>query len=79
MSVSTRNTKAQILEHVATLEERIESGPSWADLAAKARSTATLCAREFRLLAVDVYRAGRQCRVWYDHAVAEFSRPLFKR
>jgi hypothetical protein len=79
MPALQRQTKAQIIEYAQSLEVTLQQGPTWPDVARKVRSAAVLCLTEAVALARDTYNLGRQCRVWYDQAVAELSRPVLRK
>ena len=77
-SISPRSTKAEILQAYAEQTAMLQAGPTWPQVAGKVAATATCVSREIGLAARDLKAAWVQVRAWYDHVVAELSRPIFK-
>ena len=78
MSISSRSTKAELLAALAAQEATIAAGPTWGQVWAKFGRVVSTVSREIALLARDLTSGWRKGRAWYDHAMAELTRPIFK-
>lgn len=78
MTISHRNTKAEILAAFAEQTAALQAGPTWTQVAGKIAATAKCVSREIVLLGLDLAHGWRVAQVCYHHAVSEFSRPILK-
>lgn len=75
MSITSKSTKAEILQAYVALRDN----PTTADDVAQwLAQTAQTVYKETVLLIKDCYKAGQATRRWYDQVVADLSRPIFK-
>ena len=75
MNINSKSTKAEILQAYTELRARPTTAE---DVWLWVSETATIAARETVELVKDCYRLGQATRRWYDHIVAELSRPIIK-
>lgn len=78
MTITSKATKAQILEAYEAQRAILEGGASWAQVWAKIKSTASTASREMAALVADCYKAGQATRRCYDWIMAELSQPIIK-
>ena len=76
--ITTKHTKAQILEAYSALEAQAQQGPTWDQIIAKAVTTGQTVAIETVALIRDCYNAGAQLRQWVSHVSDELRRPVLR-
>ena len=78
MTITSKATKAQILEAYEAQRAILEGGASWPQVWAKIQNTASTVSREAAMLVTDCYKAGQAARRCYDWVMAELSQPITK-
>jgi hypothetical protein len=76
--ITSKSTKAQILEAYVALEAEAAQGPSWGQIAATALETGAMVGRELIGLVAATYNAGSVLRQWISETVAILSRPVLR-
>ena len=78
MSITTRSTKAEILQAYEQQQRILTAGATWEQVWAKVATTGKVATSEAVALVKDCYRLGQWTRRCYNQVIAELSAPLFK-